>query len=501
MATALAERSVLADIFLRAAGAVPAIVSREGGGDAALGENPVGFETFACSSDVDGRTLQVQCGIRMDAIVLRSDRDFATVHINLPVSMQCVVAIGLHFDLAAINVDILFGNKSLARSRDLDRRGLGGIADTDKVRGIDTVIASFDSNVSTSDIDNALAFDNFLAFAVVFFTFVTFKAVALLGGEIQGAAGDLEAALALDGVFFGFDRDVTILDFKVIAALDAVPELALDSQGTRALDVQVVSRIDCRLRSVLRPVDFGKQVVAVAIFDNVGRALHQMEHSFVSIRHKNRSVGTLDGRIIEVDSGIALVFGSRRVYDDLEIGRFAGNVVSTWTSDGSALVFNINTAVVVFDRSRGSRKFQENLGSVQSPSVFVVILVVTGFRTAGNHLARAGNFTARNGIARTRNSMAGKSIAGTRDSRAWDGITGTRSSDFWDYIARTGNFDARNDSVRAGHHIAGNGITRTRNIAARKFSTRRHFHWGEGSVVGAPNRITIFATSYKTKDC
>ena len=188
MAAAFAKCSILTDIILRATGAVPAVVCCERRGDAALGENLVGLDTFISGDHVDGGTLQVQCGIRMDAVVLCVDRDVATVHIDLPVSVQGVVAFGFHVKLAAIDIDILLGDKSLACRCHLDRRGFGGIADADKVRGIDTVIACVDGDVSAGDFYNAFAFDDILAFVVDFFAFVTFEAVAFLCGNVQRAA-------------------------------------------------------------------------------------------------------------------------------------------------------------------------------------------------------------------------------------------------------------------------------------------------------------------------
>ena len=188
MATAFAKCSILTDIILRATGAVPAVVCCERRGDAALGENLVGLDTFISGDHVDGGTLQVQCGIRMDAVVLCVDRDVATVHIDLPVSVQGVVAFGFHVKLAAIDIDVLLGDKSLACRCHLDRSGFGRIADADKVRCIDTVIACVDGDVSAGDFYNAFAFDNILAFVVDFFAFVTFEAVAFLRCNIQRAA-------------------------------------------------------------------------------------------------------------------------------------------------------------------------------------------------------------------------------------------------------------------------------------------------------------------------
>ena len=254
----------------------------------------------------------------MNAVVLGRNSHVARIHEHLVVSMDSVI-IRSHVDGAAVHIDILFGRKSLAGRSNLDGRGFGGIADADKVFCLDAVIAGLDGDGAARDFDDAFTFDDVLAFAIDFFAFVAFKAVALLGGKVQDSARNLEAALALDGVFFGFDGDVAVLDFKVVAALDAVSEFALDGQGACALDVQVVSGVDGCFSGVLCAVDLGEQMIAIAIFDYVGGALDQVNHRLVGVLHENRSVRTFQSGVVEVDSGVTFFFGGRSIYDYLEI--------------------------------------------------------------------------------------------------------------------------------------------------------------------------------------
>ena len=124
----------------------------------------------------------------MDAVIFGVYGHFARVQEDLPVGVQGVVASGLDVDLAAVNIDILFGDKALARSRNLDRGGIGGIADADVVCRVNAVVGCVDGHAAAPDFDNALAFDDVLAFTVDFFAFVALEAVALLGRKVQRAA-------------------------------------------------------------------------------------------------------------------------------------------------------------------------------------------------------------------------------------------------------------------------------------------------------------------------
>ena len=273
------------------------------------------------------------------------------------------------------------------------------------MRSLDAIITRFNRNVATTNIDNTLTVDKGFALAIsTFFAFVTFKGIALLGREIQRTARNLEATLALDGVFFGFDGDIAVLDFKIVTALDAVFELSLDGQSTGALDVQIISRINSSLCRILRAVDFHKQVISVTIFNHVGRTLDQMKNRLVGIFHENRSIGTLNRRIVKIDARVAFVFGTRSIHHHLEIGRFTGDVIGIRASNRCAFVCNFNAAIVVFDSCRSTRKLQENLRTIQSSSIFVIIFVVAGFRAAGDCIVRTRRHD-RNNIARARSSV------------------------------------------------------------------------------------------------
>ena len=355
--------------------------------------------------------------------------------------VQGVVASGLDVALAAVNIDVLLGDKALARSRNLDRGYINGIADADEVRCVNTVVLRVDSHAAAPDIDNALALDDVLAFTVDFFAFVALQAVAILGRKVKRGARNLEAALALDGILFGFDGDDAVLNLEVVAALDAVLELALHGKRARALDVEVVPRIDGCLRSVLRAIDLGEQVVAVTVFHHVGGALHQVEHRLVGVCHQNGGVRTLDGRVVEVDAGVALVFGTRGVHHDLEVRRFAGHVVGARASDGGLLVGYFDASVVVLDRGRGARKLQEDLGAVQGARIFVVVFVVAVFSATGIPAVGAGY----DAVGTSSDAVgASDSVVGTCRYVAGAG----------DRIVRTGNDAAGAVEVDAGTLVA-----------------------------------------------
>ena len=222
VAAGFAEHGISTGVFLGTACCIPAVVGCECCGNAALGKYPVCFKAFVSRNDVNRGALQVQGGIRMDTVILRTDGHVAGIHANLPMGMQAVV-VRFHVDGAAVDVDVLAGDKALAGRFDLDFRFHGGIAYGNVVGGLDAVITSLDGDIAAADFNKALALDDVDAgIAVVFLAFVAFKAVALLGGEVQGAAGNLEASLTLDGVFGSDDGDFAILDLEIVGGLDAV---------------------------------------------------------------------------------------------------------------------------------------------------------------------------------------------------------------------------------------------------------------------------------------
>ena len=130
-------------------------------------------------------------------------------------------------------------------------------------------------------------------------------------------------------------------------------------------------------------------MVPLAIFDHVGRSLDQMENRLVSILHKNRGIGAFQGRIVKVNAGIAFFVSTRSIHHNLEIGRFAGHIVGARASNRSALVGHFDAAIVIFNRRRCARNFQENLRAVQSTCIFVVVFVVARTAIAGDYSARA----------------------------------------------------------------------------------------------------------------
>ena len=269
---------------------------------------------------------------------------------------------------------------------------------------------SLDGDVAARDFDIALAGHCVLEGAsVIFHAFVAFETVTRLSSNVQSTARNFEAALALNAVIASHHGDVAVLNFKIVAGLNTVFEISSNRQLSSALDVQIILRINCSLCGILFAIDRSKHMATLAIFYNVGRSLDQMDNSLVSVFHKNRSVGTLQSRIVKIDAGIAFFIGTRSIHHNLEIGRFASHVIGARASDRCAFVFDRDATVVVFDSCRCSSKFQEDLRAVQSSSIIQISFVFARIRTTGTRssviwIKNARTRKTRNYNTRTRNS-------------------------------------------------------------------------------------------------
>ena len=216
----------------------------------------------------------------------------------MPVGADCR-RIRFHVDGSAVDIDVLFGRDALVGGFDLDCRRFGRIAHENVVGRLDAALVPLDGDVATGDLDNALVSHSVLEFTpVVFYAFVTFEAVARLGGDVQGAARNFETALALDAVIACHHGDIAILDLEIVAGLDTVLEVTRDGQLSGTLDVQVVLGINRSLCSVLLAVDGCEQVIALAVFHDVDRTLYQVYHRLVGVLHENRGIGALQSRIV-----------------------------------------------------------------------------------------------------------------------------------------------------------------------------------------------------------
>ena len=140
---------------------------------------------------------------------------------------------------------------------------------------------------------------------------------------------------------------------------------------------------------------------AVAVFNDVDGSFDQVEYRLVGVFYENRGVGAFQGGVVEVDAGVAFVFGTWSVHHHLEVCGFACYIIGAWTGDCCNFVCNVDATVVVLDGGRGACKFQKNLRAVQSSGIFVVVFVIAGFLVriariviARNDAAGAENFIA-----------------------------------------------------------------------------------------------------------
>ena len=119
-------------------------------------------------------------------------------------------------------------------------------------------------------------------------------------------------------------------------------------------------------------------MIAVAVFNDVGCALDQVEYRLVGVLHEDGGIGTFQGGVVEVNAGVAFVFGTWSVHDHLEVGGFACYIIGAWTGDCCNFVCNVDATVVVLNGGRGACKFQKNLRAVQGVRVIIVVVVIAG---------------------------------------------------------------------------------------------------------------------------
>ena len=409
-----------------AAGRIPAVIGSDDTRDAAFEIHLGTFHAFVSHRDFHGAALDGQCLFGVQTVVVRLYACEPAAHGNVPVAVDAVV-VAVHVNLAGLYDDVRVrldalharvGGAGVASShhapaasaalaagavaeaglaatrRNLDRRLVGGLAlgELHGVARADAVECRRDGDGAARNHHEALALGK-LGGVV----FVTLDAVAAgVDGDVSAVDGERGLALEAAVLCGNVQRAGALLDFEVVARVNAVVVVSLHGEASATLDAQVVLCIDGGLRGIDLVVVGVRLRTRGTVFDSVRGALHQVEFRLLGVLHVDGRVAALDGDPVQEEVHLAGI-GCRGAHDYLEVGRGSLQVVVAGTRDGNGLVALREAAVVVRDGRVGAVKGDGRLGTVERNRVVVFGVGaaaanagIDGARTAADDASAAG---------------------------------------------------------------------------------------------------------------